>query len=46
MDSHAHYNNKAFKKPCRYLTYGEDGYALKEGDWPQLLQGLQEVDML
>ena len=31
IDSHAHYNNGAYKKPFRYLTYGEDGYALREG---------------
>ena len=32
IDSHAHYNNNAYKKPFRYLAYGEDGYALREGD--------------
>ena len=31
IDSHAHYNNNAYKKPFRYLAYGEDGYALREG---------------
>lgn len=31
IDSHAHYNNNTYKKPCRYLTYGMDGYALREG---------------
>ena len=39
-DSHAHYNNNSYK-----MTYGENGYALKEGDWTQRLQKLQEVDM-
>lgn len=40
IDSHAHYNNNAYKKPFRYLTYGDDGYALKEGDREQLFQEL------
>ena len=40
VDSHAHYNNNAYKKPFRYLTYGEEGYALKEGDLDQLFQEL------
>ena len=40
IDSHAHYNNNAYKKPFRYLTYGDDGYALKEGDRDQLFQEL------
>ena len=43
IDSHAHYNNNAYKKPFRYLSYGGDGYALKEGDWEQLFQELQEA---
>ena len=42
IDSHAHYNNNAYKKPFRYLTYGDDGYALKEGDRDQLFQELLE----
>ena len=45
IDSHAHYNNNAYKKPFRYLTYGEDGYALKEGDWLQLLQDLEDANI-
>ena len=40
IDSHAHYNNNAYKKPFRYLTYGDDGYAIKEGDRDQLFQEL------
>jgi len=41
IDSHAHYNNNAYKKPFRYLTYDkDDGYALKEGDQEQLFQEL------
>ena len=40
IDSHAHYNNNAYKKPFRYLTYGDDGYALKDGDREQLFQEL------
>ena len=32
IDSHAHYNNNAYKKPFRYLSYDKYGYALKEGD--------------
>ena len=42
IDSHAHYNNNAYKKPFRYLTYGDDGYALEEGDRDQLFQELLE----
>ena len=42
IDSHAHYNNNAYRKPFRYLTHGEDGYALKEGDREQLFQELQD----
>ena len=43
VDSHAHYNNNAYKKPFRYLTYGEEGYALKEGDREQLFQELLDA---
>ena len=32
IDSHAHYNNNAYKKPFRYLSYDKAGYALKEGE--------------
>ena len=45
IDSHAHYNNGAYKKPFRYLTYGEDGYALGEGDREQLFRELQDVNI-
>ena len=38
IDSHAHYNSSAYKKPFRYLSYGTDGYALKEGDREQMFQ--------
>ena len=45
IDSHAHYNNGAYKKPFRYLTYGEDGYALREGDREQLFRELVEANI-
>ena len=45
IDSHAHYNNGAYKKPFRYLTYGEDGYALREGDREQLFRELMEANI-
>ena len=45
VDSHAHYNNNAYKKPFRYLTYGEEGYALKEGDREQLFQELLDANI-
>ena len=45
IDSHAHYNNSAYKKPFRYLTYGEKGYALKEGNQEQLFQELLEANI-
>ena len=32
IDSHAHYNNNAYKKPFRYLSYDKDGYVIREGD--------------
>ena len=38
VDSHAHYHNNAYKKPFRYLTYGEEGYALKQGESQQIFQ--------
>lgn len=40
IDSHAHYNNNAYKKPFRYLTYDNGGYAIREGDRAQLFQEL------
>ena len=43
IDSHAHYNNNAYKKPFRYLAHNEDGYALKEGAREQLFQELQNA---
>ena len=45
IDSHAHYNNNAYKKPFRYLTRNADGYALKEGDREQLFRELRETDI-
>lgn len=45
IDSHAHYNNNAYKKPFRYLTRNEDGYALAEGDREQLLGELLDADI-
>ena len=45
VDSHAHYNNNAYKKPFRYLTYGEEGYALKEGDREQLFHELLDANI-
>ena len=45
IDSHAHYNNNAYKKPFRYLSYDKDGYALKEGDRDQLFQELLEANI-
>ena len=43
IDSHAHYNNNAYKKPFRYLSYDKDGYALKEGELPQLMQEMEDA---
>lgn len=40
IDSHAHYNNNAYKKLFRYLTYDNGGYALREDDRAQLFQEL------
>ena len=45
IDSHAHYNNNAYKKPFRYLAYGDDGYTLKEGELPQLMQEMDDADI-
>ena len=45
IDSHAHYNNSAYKKPFRYLTYGRDGYALAEGERQQLLEALLAAEI-
>ena len=43
IDSHAHYNNNAYKKPFRYLSYDKVGYALKEGELPQLMQEMEDA---
>ena len=45
IDSHAHYNNNAYKKPFRYLSYDKDGYVLMEGDWEPLFQALLEANI-
>ena len=45
IDSHAHYNNSAYKKSFRYLSYDKDGYALKEGDREQLFQELLDANI-
>ena len=45
IDSHAHYNNNAYKKPFRYLSYDKDGYTLKEGDREQLFQDLLDANI-
>ena len=45
IDSHAHYNNNAYKKPFRYLAYDKDGYYLKEGEREQLFQELLDADI-
>ena len=45
IDSHAHYNNNAYKKPFRYLSYDKDGYSLKEGEWGQLFQELTDANI-
>ena len=45
IDSHAHYNNSAYKKPFRYLSYDKDGYSLKEGELPQLMQEMEEANI-
>lgn len=38
IDSHAHYTNNAYAQNFRYLTRTEEGYALSEGNLPQLFQ--------
>ena len=45
IDSHAHYNNNAYKKPFRYLSYDKDGYALREGELPQLMQETENANI-
>ena len=46
IDSHAHYNNSAYKKPFRYLSYDKDGYALREGELSQLIQEMENANIL
>ena len=45
IDSHAHYNNNAYKKPFRYLSYDKDGYSLLEGELPQLMQEMEDANI-
>ena len=45
IDSHAHYNNNAYRKPFRYLTRDENGYALAESDREQLFRELLDADI-
>lgn len=45
IDSHTHYNNNAYKKPFRYLTRNEDGYALSEGAREQLFLDLLDANI-
>ena len=45
IDSHAHYINNAYKKPICYLSYGKDGYVLKEGAREQLFQELLDANI-
>ncbi len=45
IDSHAHYNNSAYKKPFRYLTYGDNGFSVQEGDLSQLFDALKDANI-
>lgn len=45
IDSHAHYNNNAYKKPFRYLTRNDKGYAMAEGDREQLFRELLDANI-
>lgn len=45
IDSHAHYNNNAYKKLFRYLSYDKDGYALKESELSQLLHEMENANI-
>lgn len=45
IDSHAHYNNSAYKKPFRYLSYDKYGYALKDGELPQLILEMENANI-
>lgn len=45
IDSHAHYNNRCYQTPFRYLTRNAQGYALAEGDREQLFRELLQEDI-
>ena len=45
IDSHAHYNHGSYNATFRYLTRTSDGYALAEGDRPQLLSRLWDENI-
>ena len=45
IDSHAHYNNNAYNKPFRYLSYDKEGFSLKEGELPQLMQEIEDANV-
>lgn len=45
IDSHAHYANNCYKKPFRYVTRDENGYSLREGELPQLMQEMEETNI-
>ena len=45
IDSHAHYNNNVYKKSFRYLSYDKEGFSLKEGDLPQLMQDMEHSNI-
>ena len=45
IDSHAHYNNNAYKKSFRYLSYDKGGFSLREGELPQLMQEMEDADI-
>ena len=45
IDSHAHYANNCYKKSVRYLTRDANGYALSEGELPQLMQEMENANI-
>ena len=45
IDSHAHYNNSAYKKPFRYLSHRDNSFSLQEGELHQLLGELQRANV-
>ena len=45
IESHSHYNNNAYKKPFRYLSYDKEGYTLRGGDRDQLFQELLDANI-